>query len=153
MNPWKIIGWIVLGMMVLMLGFCGLVGYQIASVDRDASMPASSRPAAAAAPRCSVSQIEIVSTDGSFVDECTTRSCATFKGVGVLKNKCPIPIGVQIQITGTDSGGKPISSRELWPASVRNIPPGDYTFSMDGYIEPDPRVDSFTVQVVDIREW
>lgn len=150
MNPWKIIGWIVLG---FLLGFCGLVGYQMTKIDSRPIAQTEARPAAPEQARCTINRIEIVSTDGGFVDECRTRSCATFKGVGVLRNNCPIPVGVQIKITATDASGRPVSSRDLWPASVRNIPPGDYTFSMDGYIDHDPQIESFRVQVIDIREW
>jgi hypothetical protein len=113
----------------------------------------SSAPAVAPAPSCGPAQIEIVSTDGGFVDECTRTPCPSFKGVGVLRNNCPIPVGVQLKITALDAAGKPLATREMWPASVRNISPGEYTFSMDTWLDPDPKAESFRVEVVDTKEW
>jgi len=75
------------------------------------------------------------------------------KGVGVLANQCSEPIGVQLKITGYDKAGAPVATRELWPASVRNIPPGDYTFSLDQWLAHDPEIKTFDVVPVAIRKW
>jgi hypothetical protein len=75
------------------------------------------------------------------------------KGIAVLKNKCTVPIGVQIKITGLDAAGQPVATRELWPASTRNIPPGEYDFSLDQWLDYDPAIRSFRLTPVRVRQW
>lgn len=58
----------------------------------------------------------------------------------MLTNNCAEPVGVLVKITGYDGSGSPVATRELWPASVRNIPPGDYTFSLDQWLDYDPEL-------------
>ncbi len=102
---------------------------------------------------CSAAGISIKSIKASFEDTCRTRSCPRMKGVAVLTNSCPTPLGVQVKIVGHDAAGNPVAARELWPASVKNIPPGDYTFSLDGYLDYDPAIKGFSVEAVDTRVW
>lgn len=113
-------------------------------------------PAASTEPapqECGIANIRIVSLDAGFVDSCRTRPCPSLKGVGVLHNGCPVPVGVQLQFTALDASGRPVATRELWPASTRNIPPGDYTFSLDTWADYDPRIKSFTAKAIDTRAW
>lgn len=164
MNPWKIIGWIVLGCMVLMLGFCGLFAYNLSKVSDpeykarvEAAKAASERRVAEAARAdpnvCTVEKIDVVSVEAGFVDECRRTPCPSFKGAGVLNNRCTIPVGVQLKITGLDSSGKTIAVRDLWPNSIRNIPPGEYSFSMDQWLDHDPRMKTFEVEVIETKVW
>lgn len=102
---------------------------------------------------CSIADIEIKSVEARFVDECRHSPCIYMKGVAVLTNRCSEPVGVQVQITGYDKSGAPVATRELWPASVRNIPPGDYTFSLDQYLEYDPAIKRFGLKAVAVRQW
>lgn len=95
---------------------------------------------------CSVSDIEIKSIRARFVDECSTAPCIYLKGVAVLTNKCADPIGVQIKITGYNASREPMATNELWPASVGNIPPGDYTFSIDQWLDYEPGMKSVELQ-------
>ena len=75
------------------------------------------------------------------------------KGVAVLTNNCAEAVGVQIKITGFDSTGAPVATRDLWPASVRNIPPGDYTFSLDQWLDYDPEIKKFGLQPIEVKQW
>jgi hypothetical protein len=88
-----------------------------------------------------------------FVDECRTTSCPFMKGVAVLTNGCSGPIGVQLKITAYDKAGAPVAARELWPASVNNIPPGDYTFSLDTWLGYDPEINTFEIAPVAVKRW
>jgi hypothetical protein len=110
-------------------------------------------PASNAVAGCSLDDISIKSVKAKFVDECRASSCYYMKGVGVLTNGCSEPIGVQVKITAYDKDGAPLATRELWPASVKNIPPGDYTFSMDTWLDYDPAIAKFGVSPIDIRRW
>jgi hypothetical protein len=62
MNPWKIIGWIVLVCLVLMLGFCGLVLYGIGSSTNSDSIQSSTSPSRAA-PTYSVKIVSVECRD------------------------------------------------------------------------------------------
>ena len=75
------------------------------------------------------------------------------KGVAVLTNNCAEAVGVQIKITGYDGSGLPVATRNLWPASVRNIPPGDYTFSLDQWLDYDPEIKKFELKPIEVNQW
>ena len=98
---------------------------------------------------CSLSDIEIKSIRARFVDECSRSPCIYLKGVAVLTNKCADPIGVQVKITAYDASRNPMATNELWPASVGNIPPGDYTFSIDQWLDYEPGMKA--VEVAPVR--
>lgn len=102
---------------------------------------------------CSLSDINIKSMKARFVDECRTRSCPHMKGVAVLTNRCAEAVGVQIKITAYDKTGAPLATRDLWPASINNIPPGDYTFSLDHWLDYDPDMKTFKLNVIAIKQW
>ncbi len=109
-------------------------------------------PAGAAA-RCAVSDIRIVSIDASFVDVCRRRVCFHFKGAGRLRNTCAFPIGVELKITALDRRGAPVAVKQFWPASVENIAPGEFSFSLDEVLSFDSRIDRFTVVPVTVQRW
>ena len=115
-----------------------------------AALLAQAFPALAA---CTVADIEIKSMRAKFVDRCRTRSCAHMQGIAVLRNNCATAVGVQVKITGYDAKNQPVATRELWPASVRNIPPGDFEFSLDTWLDPDPTMRSFALTVVEVKRW
>ncbi|WP_243787459.1 hypothetical protein [Pseudomonas amygdali] len=92
---------------------------------------------------CSVSDIKITSVKAKFVNTCGSTDCTHMTGVATLENSCVEATGVQIKITAYDKTDSPVSTNELWPASVRNIPPGSYTFSLDQYLDYDPSITSF----------
>ena len=75
------------------------------------------------------------------------------KGVAVLTNKCKEPVGVQVKIIGLDAKGNPVAARELWPASVSNIAPGDYTFSLDQWLDYDADIKRLSLQPVRVQQW
>jgi len=111
------------------------------------ALPASARAA------CALSDITIESIKARFVDECGRSSCTSMKGIAVLVNRCAEPVGVQLKITGYDRAGTPIASRDLWPASVRNIPPGDYPFALDQWLKYDPQIKAIGLTPINIRHW
>lgn len=103
---------------------------------------------------CKLSDIKIKSVKASFVDVCGETKCPThLQGIATLENNCTESTGVQIKITSYDKSGTPISTKEWWPASIRNIPPGSYSFSLDQYLNYDPSITSFSVTPVDITQW
>jgi len=104
-------------------------------------------------PGCSPSDIEIKSLMVNLVDACGTSSCLYMKGAAVLNNRCPVPVGVQIKITAYDNSGSPIATRDLWPADTDNIPPGDYTFSLDSWMDYEPGMASVEVSPVSVKQW
>lgn len=102
---------------------------------------------------CTLSDVSIKSLNAKFVDECQRSSCPHMKGVAVLTNRCSEPVGVQIKVTAYDKSGAPVATRDLWPASINNIPPGDYTFSLDQWLDYDPAIKTFDLRPVAIKHW
>ena len=102
---------------------------------------------------CTVANIEIKSMRAGFSNKCRTRTCMAFEGIAVLKNNCREAVGAQIKITAYAKDGSPLATRELWPASVRNIPPGDFEFSLDTWLDYQPGMHKFALSVVDVKRW
>lgn len=122
-------------------------------VHRSETTEASTVASGGAGPRCSVDAINIKSVKFGFVDECRRSACPVMRGVAIITNGCAEAVGVEIKITGLDASGAPVSTRELWPASVRNIPPGDYTISLDQYLPYDGRIKSITLAPIRVKQW
>ncbi len=100
---------------------------------------------------CTVADIEIKSMNVRISE---TRAGTRFlTGIAVLKNNCREAVGVQIKITAYAKDGSPLATRELWPASVRNIPPGNFEFSLDQWLDYQPAMHNFKLFVVDVRRW
>ncbi|UEL21920.1 hypothetical protein K6106_18025 [Pseudomonas fluorescens] len=102
---------------------------------------------------CSVSDIKITSVKAKFVNTCGSADCTHMTGVATLLNNCAEATGVQVQITAYDKLDSPVSTVEHWPASVRNIPPGSYTFSLNQWLEYDPAISSFGLKAIDVNKW
>jgi hypothetical protein len=107
----------------------------------------------AAGTACTLTNIEIKSMRAGFSNKCRTRTCMAFEGIAALKNKCSEAVGVQIKITAYAKNGSPLATRELWPASIRNIPPGDFEFSLDTWLDYQPGMHKFALSVVDVKRW
>ena len=102
---------------------------------------------------CKSSDIEITSVRTRFVDDCRRTPCYVLRGAATLNNKCAEAVGVQVQIVGLDSSGAPVAANEMWPASVQNIAPGAYTFSLDTWLQYDPAIVRFELKVQSVRRW
>ncbi len=101
---------------------------------------------------CQPSDITVKSVKAGFVDSCRRTPCPALKGVAVITNRCPTPARIEMQFTAFDNAGNPVATNKLWPASVNTIPPGDYTFSLDSWLEFDPLAKSFDLSVASVRE-
>lgn len=102
---------------------------------------------------CTPAQIVVKQFSPEWRNPCTTRSCAHMTGVATVSNACPTPIGVEVRVTAFDASGTPVATKSRWPASVSNIPVGDYTFALDHFIDYDPRIKSFDIRVESLRRW
>lgn len=108
---------------------------------------------AALKPICTTDEITIKSMRAKWVDSCRTRNCIYLKGVAVLSNNCPSATGVQVKIVGYDKQGNPVATRDLWPASINNIPPGDFTFTLDGFLDYDKSITNFKLEPIAVKTW
>ncbi len=99
---------------------------------------------------CAVSDIVVKSSKARFENVAGQNY---MRGVAVLTNRCTEAVGVQLQMTALDAKGNPVATRELWPASIRNIPPGDFTFSLDHWLPYDRAMKSFTLSPVEVKRW
>jgi hypothetical protein len=102
---------------------------------------------------CTTAKIEIKEVTWKFVDSCRASSCASLVGAATIINHCDSPIGVQIKLTGRDRNGGLVSVNEGWPASVKNIAPGEYSFPIDTWLDYDPAINTIEVSVSDVKQW
>lgn len=99
---------------------------------------------------CTTADIVIKSSKAAFK---RVDGSKALDGIAVLVNKCSEPVGVQVKITAYDKAGEPIATRDLWPASVNNISPGEYPFSLRYYLDYTPEAKTFTITVVSVKRW
>lgn len=102
---------------------------------------------------CQLSDITIKSMKPKFVDKCRASPCIYMTGAAVLTNNCAEPIGVEVKIIGYDKDGVPVATNDMWPASISNIPPGDYTFSLDTWLDYDPEIKQFELAPIRVKRW
>jgi maltose-binding protein MalE len=70
---------------------------------------------------------------------------------GRLINNCDQATGVQVKITVYGKSGDIVKVDDIWPASVKNIPPhSEYPFE---WVDRIPEFDRFTVSVIDLKTW
>jgi hypothetical protein len=97
---------------------------------------------------CTTDKIEIKDFKWDF------RNRHSTVGVATLINHCQIPIGVQTKLTARDSSGNVVAVKDgSWPASVSNIPPGEYSFSIDTWLDYDPAIKTIEMSVSGVRQW
>lgn len=99
---------------------------------------------------CSISDV-VIKTARARVEMTGKRTYV--KGVAVLTNLCADAIGIQVQMTAYDKAGEPVDTHQFWPASISNISPGDYTFTLDGALGHTPSMKTFSVEVARVKRW
>ncbi|MQB14603.1 hypothetical protein DXU77_05695 [Pseudomonas lactis] len=102
---------------------------------------------------CSLSDITLTSVKTKFVSRCSAEDCIVLQGAAMIENKCSEAVGVQMQIIGLDQDGAAVTVDEFWPASIRNIPPGSYSFSLDQHLKYDPSIVKIELKVVNVEHW
>lgn len=142
--------WIGTIFIIYVLYSIGTCSSRIAAVDNTSQL-AATKPAEQLS-SCNISKIEIVKYKAHYERLCNGDDCIKMKGTLTLKNNCDEAVGVQLKIIGFDKNNSPVAAHELWPASVRNINPGEETFSMDFWLDYDPSIKSFSVEPIDIRK-
>lgn len=104
----------------------------------------------AGATRCTVAHITIKSSKAHYAK---VAGKLYMKGIAVLTNKCADSVGVQVKMTSYAKDGSPVSTHESWPASISNIAPGDYTFTLDFFLDYDKEAKTFDVTVSRVNRW
>jgi len=102
---------------------------------------------------CNLSNIEIKNIKAKFVDKCSSRECWELKGIATLVNHCTTSVGVHVKLMAYDNEGIPIDTTEFWPASIRNIPSGSYTFKLPQFIDYDPDIKRFEIKAIEVKKW
>jgi hypothetical protein len=102
---------------------------------------------------CALSDITVKSMQAKFVNECEQSPCVHLKGAAVLTNDCAEPVGVQVTITAHAQSGARVAGQDWWLASHKNIPPGDYRFSMDYGIDYEPGMATVDLKPTRIKRW
>jgi hypothetical protein len=71
--------------------------------------------------------------------------------VALVTNSCSQPVGVQFRAIAYGKNGEPVAWRDLWPARIANIPPGDYSFSF--LLDYDPSIVKVLLQPIAVKDW
>lgn len=73
---------------------------------------------------------------------------------GELVNQCSSPAAAEVRIVAKDDNGKVIESEDGWPAGTANIQPGQsVNFDFGPLFRFNPRMSSFSVEIVSVRSW
>lgn len=97
---------------------------------------------------CTTNDIEVLSLDSR------RDSVGYLWFNGELRNNCGSPVGVQIRLELRDKAGRLVTSKEFWPASIRNIQGGDTQTIRQGF-RPDEiqGVSKYGVRVIEVKRW
>jgi hypothetical protein len=73
---------------------------------------------------------------------------------GELVNHCAQASAAQVRIQARDGSGNVVQSKQGWPAGTSNIAPGQSVdFDLGRLFHYDPSMQSFSVDVADVRTW
>lgn len=104
--------------------------------------------------KCKLSDVVVVDIRSKFSKICEYPTCdKILDGVVTVNNKCEDSVGFMVQLKSLDANGKAISVDEIWPASIRNIPPGEYDFSLKNRLPYSDQIDKIQVRVIDVKKW
>lgn len=103
---------------------------------------------------CTVSNFQVEDFTPRVVDDCRLRSCPVLKLLAHLKNNCAVAAGAQVKVVATDQAGNLVDTFEGWPASTRNIAPGEaYAFDFGPVLTYRKSMKNFSLQVIDAKVW
>lgn len=88
------------------------------------------------------------------IERCSGSRCPKLRLAGKLVNQCSAPAAARIEIQGLDGNGRPLANAEGWPASTRNLAPGEeVVFDFGPLMKFDTRLVDFKVMVVEVKSW
>lgn len=103
---------------------------------------------------CGPSDFTVEGFKATVYDDCRLTPCPALKLTGKARNNCPAPAGVQLKIIAEDKSGDVVDTVEGWPASTRNIAPGEaYAFDLGPLMTYRPEMQKFRVQIIDAKTW
>lgn len=102
---------------------------------------------------CNTNDFNINIREYSFINECRVSDCSVMKGTAIITNNCINSAGVEVKIIGYDKNNEIIKVRDIWPASINNIPPGEYPISINQYLEFDKRIESISIEPIRVKIW
>jgi hypothetical protein len=105
----------------------------------------------AAQAHCELADIDVKITKAVWHNRCSKKMCVELRGAAMLTSRCDESAAVQIRLVGHDASGAPVAVRELWPYSVSDVPPGDYSFPIDLWLKYDPGIKGFDIEVTQVR--
>lgn len=121
-------------------------GYTISdSTLQGAFPPSSAQTASFEPPLISTSDFEILSTSSRW-------EYGRLIVVGEVQNLGRVPAGVKLEAIARDENGTLLDSEEFWPASIRNIEPGETT-GIEISLTKNTNVAKYEVRVIDVTQW
>lgn len=70
---------------------------------------------------------------------------------GRIVNRCVVSTGVQLKFIFYGPGRSLLSAQDVWPASISNIPPGDYPFQFS--VEKLEGLEHLEVRTLKVQRW
>lgn len=106
-------------------------------------LPAPAPAAKVDEPACTLDQVDVENVSGR-----TERHALVI--TGVIRNDCDTPTGAQVKFTIYAKDGRVLTSRDLWPASVNNIP-ANSTFPFEIPLDRFEDADRYEVNVIAVK--
>lgn len=102
---------------------------------------------------CAPRDIQVTAMRVGYVNPCGSSPCHHMKGVVTMRNRCTSAVGVQFKLTAYNKAGEAIATTDFWPASTKNIAPGEYVFSLDHIMDYEPSAARFVITPLAVRVW
>lgn len=100
---------------------------------------------------CELTDLDVKISQSLWHNRCSKKNCAELKGEAMVTSRCEGRIGVQVRLTALDANGAAIVQLERWPWDISHIAGGTHTFSINRWIEYDPRIREFRIEAIGVK--
>ncbi|MEI7261339.1 hypothetical protein [Pectobacterium carotovorum] len=100
---------------------------------------------------CNIKDISVKGFNAKFVDGYGKNKY--LRGAATVINNCNVPVGIEMKLSAVDESGNVIDVYDFWPASINNIPNGEYDFSLNGHIKYSEEIKSFKLTPIRVNAW
>ena len=100
---------------------------------------------------CEVADVDVRISQSVWHNRCSKKNCAELKGEAMVTSRCEELIGIQVRLTALDANGAALVQLERWPWDISRIAGGTHTFSINHWIEYDPRIRDFRIEAIGVK--
>jgi hypothetical protein len=105
----------------------------------------------AARAECNVADIDAKITKSFWHNRCSKKDCSELRGTALLTSRCEEAVAVEVRLSGVDANGATVVALERWPYAISHVTAGEHEFSINKWLEHDPAIRGFVIEVVKIR--